>query len=623
MQALDHQQQPANKPVSVYTATRTQDSTPQAVVLLDQYKETNCQFIRFDSASDYSLAGVKTIRALPAGGWLLEGSKDSYWLPQLPMARTLDDRGHILKQGTAALDGFAMSDEGLKLALAPEPGQVIDLVLWTLNPQLVNELSELSPLETQQYFLWGSHTPSRQPADLYRHLIHGWVYENRASWPNHWRICSENDAHSLYVVFSGLQRATGKLIYSLFKQQLLLSVLHRQADDGGWYHGEWTNDHESHFRLHTSALHLLSDAYCEQADPTIAKALKHGLAFLAQRADRFDKGLWFLHDSLEMSEEAMNKSPFQWLPSNAFGKSSGNMLVLNTQWDSTVVFERASQLLNDPQWADDIAAANTTTLAVLRATPAEWLYKLAFGVIALSFIPSNTAAALPVWQRALKRIGWKYLIPRFHQLKCTYPRLVMPNGFLDRGLSLKGVSSAYQAINVMDIVRLQRRFPALPLRPWIDKALAFTYDSGMWEQWAENPKASYAYGFWAESLYHLCLLDDALIYRQKLAATMLRMAQFELGQAPSLLGANREAVEPVAALHSLNNLPPSILFADLSTMGRPEVLLVNSGDEDCGLALADLSDELEWRDHHGKVIDVKMPYALQPGRWLCGTKDGN
>lgn len=578
--------------------------------------EISCRFLRFRQNTDYTLPAIAGLRALPAGGWLLAGEDQAFWLPRLPVARKIDAQGHILEERSAAFSGLDLDSSGTRISLSPPVGHSTDCVIWELPPALVDELTHLSALETQPYFLWGSHTRYAKPADLYLHLIQGWVYENRATWPKYWRVCSENDAHALYVLFSGLERATGKTMYRLFKRQLVLSVLHRQSEDGGWYHGEWTDDMESHFRLHTSALHLLMDAYSEHPDSSIADALDKGLTFLTDRSERLDQSIWFLHDSLETSEAAMRKSPFQWLPSKAFGKSVGNMLVLNTHWDTTVALERADHLLDKPEWRQTAQAANRATLAVLSARPAEWLYRPLFGLIALSFLPTAKAAALPIWRRALKRIGWKYLIPRLHHLKRRFPRLVMPGGFLDRALSLKGVSKPYQSINVMDLVRLQRRFPDLPLKPHIDRAIEFTYRSGLWESWAEDEKNRYAYGFWAEALYHLCLLDPEPDYRRKLAETMFQLSHLGLGHPPSLLGANREALEtPPSRNASL--LPESLRIADLSRPEKPEILLLNPGEEAVPLNLNTLPPDLEWRDSQGNRLET-TEIQLQPKSWIIG-----
>ena len=580
-------------------------------IVHDALDGSECRFLRFRAPASHTFPGVAAVRTCPAGGWLLAGENACFWLPRLPTARCLDDDGHILEERPAPIAGIDLDAGGLTITLAPEADFVADLVVWRLDPGLRQELTELTPIETQAYFLWGSHTTYSRPADLYLHLIHGRVYENRASWPKHWKICSENDAHALYVLFSGLFRSTGKRIYQLFKQQLLRSVLARQADDGGWYHGEWTDRMESHFRLHTSALHLLQDAWEESGDEETAEALRRGAEFLLERADRLDDGIWFLHDSLELSEASMRQSPFAWLPSRAFGKSVSNMLVLNSHWDTTVAIDRAATLSDDGAWRRAVAAANRATTQILVAHPAEWLYRPVFGLIALSFLPTDRAAALPLWQRALKRIGWKYLIPRFHHLKRRYPRLVMPGGYLDRALSLKGISTAYQAINVMDLVRLHARFPQLNLRPVIDAAIDFTHRSGLWERWGEDRRTRYAYGFWAEALHRLALLDDDMGVRRRLAATLARMEALNLGLPPGLLGGDRERRQPAGTAFPQVSAPLRIV--DLSREGKMEYLVLNPGQEPA--AWNPGTSELQWFDAEGRPVAESV---LQPGRWWLG-----
>ena len=598
-----------NPPLSPI-ARRESKGSPTHFCLTDRLAEGECRFLRFQAPGSHTFPGVAAVHSCPAGGWLLGGEDTCFWLPRLPVARRLDGDGHILEEKPAPVADIGLDAEGLTITLAPETGWVADLVVWRLTPGLRWELTELAPVETQSWFLWGSHTAYSRPADLYLHLIHGWVYENRANWPKYWKICSENDAHALYVLFSGLFRATGKGIYQLFKQQLIRSVLARQADDGGWYHGEWTDRMESHFRLHTSALHLLQDAWEECGDAEVAEALRRGAEFLLARADHLDEGIWFLHDSLELSEASMRESPFVWLPSHAFGKSVSNMLVLNSHWDTTVAIDRAAALSGDA-WREAVAAANRATAQVLVARPAEALYRLAFGLIALSFLPTERAAALPLWRRALKRVGWKYLIPRFHHLKRRFPRLVMPGGYLDRALSLKGISTAYQAINVMDLVRLHARFPELNLRPVIDAAIDFTHRSGLWERWGEDRRTRYAYGFWAEALHRLALLDDDMGVRRRLAATLMRMAALNLGLPPGLLGGDRERGQPPGS--ALLRVPAPLRIVDLSREGRPEYLVLNPGRE--AVAWAPDTTGLRWFDGEGRPVAASV---LQPGRWWLG-----
>jgi len=581
----------------------------------DRFTGSRCKFTRLHGNDIQHLPNSNDIQASAAGGWLLSGKSETLWLPNLPVERTIDEQGHILRERVAEIPHLKIDDTGIRFSCSTKPGNIIDYTLWQLTDELVRELEELSPVEKQPYCLWGSHTRYRRPSDLYLHLIHGWIYENRATWPNYWKICSENDAHALYVLFSGLERITGKRLYGTFKQQLVLSVISRQNEDGGWRHGEWTDDMESHFRLHTSALHLLLDAWEEHRDPVIAEALEKGVEFLIQQADRLDTGLWFLHDSLERSEAAMRKSPFQWLPSRAFGKSVSNMLVLNSHWDTTIAVHRAAIHFQRQDWMERISDSNQATEAVLSAQPADWLYKLLFWLISLDFLPTEQASQLPIWKRALKRVGWKYVIPYLHYIRRLFPRLVMPGGYLDRALSLKGIATAYQAINVMDLVRLHHRFPDLRLRPFIDAAIDFTYRSGLWERWAEEKRAQYAYGFWAEALHHLCLLDGDKNLRKRLAETMVRLDTLGLGLPVGLLGGDRERRQPPKPAIDLHRLPEGIRFADLSREGREELLFVCTGDK---AVVMECPSHLAWKAGDGSRV-FEEHFRLAPGQWIIGA----
>jgi len=106
---------------------------------------------------------------------------------------------------------------------------------------------------------------------------------------------------------SGLELATGKMIYGLLKRQLLFSVIARQAQDGGWYHGEWTDRMESHYRFHNGGMLLLEAALRERPDEVVSKALERAAHFISRCTDNTDLGLWFLHDSLKENAEMIKK----------------------------------------------------------------------------------------------------------------------------------------------------------------------------------------------------------------------------------------------------------------------------------------------------------------------------
>ncbi|MBU2571543.1 MAG: hypothetical protein KJ725_16240 [Gammaproteobacteria bacterium] len=395
--------------------------------------------------------------------------------------------------------------------------------------------------------------------------------------------------------------------------------MQRQAEDGGWYHGMWTDSSECHYRLHTSGVHLLMDEYARSGCSTVKTALEKAVAFLSKTADRLDCGVWFLHDSLELSEAAMNKGPFQWIPNRTLGKSVSNMLVLNTHLDTTIALNRYAQLTGDRQYDGLISSALNAMRTVLSLKPADWFYKPLFWAIGLTMLPTSTAARLPLPVRAIKRFAGQYLIKKLPDIKAKFPRLVMPNGYIDRELSLRTWAIDYQTINLMDLARFARAFPGQFDESILDKALAFTHDSGLIERYGElQPGKRYAPGFWMEALYHRCLAKPDMKYRHWLAEALLQCYDSELGIAPSLLGANGEAVSYTDQVASPLIENKAILSANLSRKDSIELLLVNISDKpiECP-PLAKPFDRLYWSDTDEKPVDSDL-LCIAGRSWLIG-----
>ena len=566
---------------------------------------------------------INSTRGQTAGGWLLlatEAPLCHYWLPHAPIARTVDADGHILTESVAELHDILFASDGLSVALTAPAGRCLDAVIWRLpDAVLVTELQTLSPVETQSYFLLGSHTRYSKPSDLYRHLVHGWVYEDRYAWPHNRRICSENDAHALHLIFSGLQRATEKRIYGLLKAQLLLSVLSRQSEDGSYRHGEWTNAFESHYRLHCSAMHMMMDALSEKEGEDVCTALGRAGAFLARQTDKLDAGVWFLHDDLEHSSETLRQGPFRWLPSRALGKSETNMLVLNTHLDATVALDRYREVTGDTRHQPLVDQAVSATRAVLSLRPAEWLYELLFRAIRLTFLPTAQATRLPLHQRALKRLAWKYLIPLLPHIKARWPRIVMPGGYIDRELSLRIFAHEYLPINLMDLLRYRRRFPAESVDDVIAAAFRLARDCRMFDRWSEIKGKEYALGFRAEALYHACLVYPDAEYRASLAQAVIALESQGLGLPPSLLGANSEAVAPREQVPTPVVEDARIRVVNLSRKGAIEVLLVNcSNDPARSTIVRNTPPGVTWTVGADTEGTVTLPQEIPVGAWLWG-----
>ncbi|MDP2867645.1 hypothetical protein [Methyloversatilis sp.] len=596
--------------------------------LIDSFSDSPavCAFIRCTSSGTFrlSLEGEYCLAKCAAGGWILKPYRvtdDFFWLPAPPMSRSLDQQGHILSHKPALVSGAEVSPKSVSLEFENTDTNVVDIVAWKLPEYLLADLQQLDHMERRSYFLWSSHTAYKIPADVYLHLVNGHVYENHEVWPKYWRVCSELDAYALYVTLSGLLRGTGKKIYELMRRQIVFSVVARQNSDGGWYHGEWTDEMESHYRLHAAGMLLLAAYFEEIQDPVVGEAIKRACAFAATRIDRINAGVWYLHDSLEETEETLKRYPFRYEISRALGKSPSNLMVLNTHLDTNVAMERCRRVTGDAEFSSLIESARETSVAVCAMKPAEWLYRPLFRAIGLTLLPPSAGAALPLPLRAIKRMTWKYIIPLLPRIKARFPRFVMPGGFIERDLAQHSFSVRYQPVNLMDLVRTRRIFGEEALDPLLEESFAFTQHSGIKERWKEFAgKEDDSLGFWAEALYHMCLLEDDRRYRAWLADAVIYLDDARLGLSPSLLGCNAEAVAPKLQTLCPRPSDPRLCVTNLSKSPQLlEYLVINPSREDVVLEweLAPVGP-VEWLDSGDTRREEKR--IMVPARgWVQGV----
>ena len=619
-----------------FTRTR-RDDAGKATALLDRFPDAegvSCCFVRLQRGEARTISfiaeGAYLLEACPSGGWLLKAvqtESPSYWVPQAPILRTLDDHGHITSERPASVVGLRASPTEMVVELQLPANWCLDWVCWRIEPSesdILDALQGTISLEQERYFLWGSKVSFQLPADVYLYLLHGHVYTNDFVWPRKWKFCSEIDAYGLYLALHGLELATRKKFYGLLKRQILYSVIARQAQDGGWYQGEWTDLMESHYRLHNSAMLMLEAGLEEEADETIRRALGKAAAFLVSCTDQTDIGLWFLHDSLEGSVETMEEMRRQtrtpWIPSRALGKSPTNKLILNTHLDAIVALDRYRVVTGDDQYSGQIDSARAATRSVLGLRPAEPLYRFLYWFIGLTLLPKADAMRLPLPLRVIKRLTWMYLTPQMHRVKRIFPRLVMPGGLIERHLSPLHYDINYHPVNVMDLVRYWRRFPADDLSTVIDGGVKAVVDNHLLDYWSEEKPRQFAIVVWADALYHLCTLRPDRAYRGYLAQAMLKAQELGLGLPPSLLGGDTEVASPVEQQPCPSPSNARLMVANLSTGKTTEILVVNPTSG--GLELAwecNAIAPLTWTDSSGQPVPGSGSSLMVPGRsWIQG-----
>ncbi|RIZ71940.1 MAG: hypothetical protein D0530_01415 [Methylococcales bacterium] len=595
-------------------------------IITDRYANAACIFLRINAGQSFKLVSQQSycFQHSVSGGFLGTSTSEKHqlWLVELPEKRFINSDKTIQSVKSMTLSGLSWDVEnGFSFEIMNSEDAVIDVVMWQFNEDFsANEINSLLAIESQGYFLWGSHSCINKPADLYRHLIHGEVYDLRYSWPHHKKCFSENEAHALYTVFSGLEKTTGKVIYRYFQQQLVLSLLQRQADDGGWYHGMWTDSFECHYRLHTSGVHLLMDEFQRTGCPQVKASLQKAVEFLSKTTDQLDCGIWFLHDSLELSEQAMNSGPFKWIANKILGKSVSNMLVLNTHLDTTIAINRYGRITGDKQYQDLVISALKSTRAVLGLNSADWLYKPLFWAIGLTMLPTEQASKLSFPVRAIKRFAADYLIKKLPDIKARYPRLVMPNGYIDRELSLRTWAIDYQTINLMDLARYAYAFPDAFDESILDKAMAFTQNSGLIKRYRDlSPDKRYSVGFWSEALYYRCLAKSDMKYRQWLVEAMLECHDLGFGMAPSLLGGNGEAGLSAKRYSPTVLDNDGVLLANLSKADVIELLFVNSSDDLIKVTWQKtIQPMLSWFNSKGELVDF-TDLTIKQRDWIRGV----
>ncbi|TMH54811.1 MAG: hypothetical protein E6H53_18050 [Betaproteobacteria bacterium] len=387
------------------------------------------------------MEGAYGLESCASGGWLIrpvDAWRPVYWIPRFPTLRRCDAQGRILTEEPATLQGFRPTLEESSIEIAGRGDASLDCTVWRFPADasgFIGELQRPLRLELQPIFMLASHTSLCGPAGIYNYLVPGDVYENRFDWRRKRKICSELEAYSLYLALLGLETATGKKVYRLLKQQILLSVIARQTADGSWCHGEWTDFMESHYRFHNGGMLLLETALQEGANGTIGDALRRAASVLSRCTDRTDIGLWFFHDSLEQSVEMTEKSGISWVPSRVLGKSPATKMILNSHVDAIVTLDRYREVTGDGQYSEQVASALTATRKLLALRPAEWLYRLLYWAVGLTLLPQPEAERLPLVLRALKRVTRNTLIPQLHRVKRRFPRMVMPGGLIERHLS--------------------------------------------------------------------------------------------------------------------------------------------------------------------------------------------
>ena len=578
--------------------------------------QASCAFLRLSSPQaqrvSVALAGAYRVEDAPAGGWLL-----------LPAGEVPPPTGSPWHRGHGAWTPTATFWKSAPLRCAAWTRRRASCrrcsrcprrsawTSWSGNssprpPELVTEFRHLLDAWRRSRCSCGART--RHTAVLpicMLHLVHrACLREPRRSGRATGEVCSELDAYSLYVTLSGLALATGKRLYSLLKQQVVYSVIARQAEDGGWYHGEWTDGMESHYRLVNAAVLMLAAHLEEHEDSVARKSLEKGAAFLATRAHKLDVGAWFMHDSLEGNAEGMRKYPFAWSTSTALGKATTNMLILNTHLDTTIALDRYAEATGDEQYQALVASARESAKAVLKLRPAEWLYRAIFRILDLTLLPRRAGAKDSLCTR-----GWSSA-----SAGNIWPPRCIGSRRLSRAWSCPMASSIGLCV--------RRAFPhatrACTSGTWCVTCGAFrmsilhhcltvrwnirtTVASVRIGRKVPNARTRWDFG-WRRFTTSACVDRDPK-FRRWLAEAVIEVEQVGLGLPPSVLGANSEAIRPEEQSPCPSPADRGLRVVNLSRGANAEYLVVNATNHPLPLEWQVAPErEIAWTNQDGQAL---------------------
>jgi len=439
-----------------------------------------CCHISLDFAQDRSLDFVIHGRLHPSNsqGRLITHSPGStlLWIPKEPVSRLYDDNGRIETATQAPFQANSDTD-GVRLSLTGSPGRKVEfsVVIFTKNIEsFTKEILDCDPIELRKVTRsdWFYYEGAKSVWDYFingtffssRHKVH------KRAWPG------QNIPYVLYHYLDFLSRQTEKQIYRLLCDLIAYSVMLNLPDDGRWRHGIWTDIAETHAAHQVAGIHLLLSHYQRTAAKIFLKKAALAADYLISIADDLaEDQTWFLHDTLE-TNPADAALFYNLFPSTAFGKSTSNTLCINTHIATLTALHRLNQLSPAEKYNTYFEKGFSALKKILQANPCSFLfwsiYRLRDLLMRLCTKTENKLAKklLKVWTLTLIR----HLLPF---LKKKFPRLLMPNGFIERDLSYSALSDFYHFRNLEDILILYNLTRADWLLEIVTKSVKYTVDS--------------------------------------------------------------------------------------------------------------------------------------------------
>ncbi len=298
------------------------------------------------------------------------------------------------------------------------------------------------------------------PSRLWDSLIDGDIFDPRMSLCGKGRFRCQQCANAWWTYLQIIGKISGSPLMKLLAREIAWSSRVQFDAPGGWQHGYWYEEPETHVRFFVDGINLLLNEALASGDQTWIVVAERAMDEVQdQYTDSLvNGGLWFLHDSVEAAGQLPRNQPPD------LGQSQGNTLCLNTHTQTLIALWRLAEV-QEPGRArktrEQFELGVVALRRLLELDSAPIVYRL-LGVFLCPVVESKGHPGLTARfvRIAAFRVFWKV----YWWVRRSFPRMVYPNGFIERDMASAMLADDYHVVNLKDLLLLHKACP----QPWMD-----------------------------------------------------------------------------------------------------------------------------------------------------------
>jgi hypothetical protein len=599
--------------------------TPECSVVIDTHIQSQISFCYFSFPEfvtniSFSFQEVENIPLKEGTVYMSHLRGELSWMPVEPVVRSYGMNNNVISELPCAAV-FNNQGTAWRLNLThPKdcPGRM-EYTVVLCRGDLQDMLRQIQNTErrgTDGRIRVADYFDTSRWGYFWKNMICGHVYRVGQKHDRFIRCICEQNALYLYLWLWNLEKYTGKWIYSVLAEYIAYSVLVRLTEDGRWRYGLWTEINETHARMQLGGIQILCHFYRKQARDIFRDKAIQAMDYLIKMAIPLSKGIWFLHDDLEINEERRALYYRQFIKSEAFGKTVSCTLCLNTHIYTMVVMDMMCRIIPQDKYKSLIQQGMESLLDVLSSRPMGLLYGVVYRVrdLLLKFQDNF----------AMSKMLWKYNLVLSNKivpfLKCRFPRLIMPNGFVERDLCVLHVSDGYHIVNLLDLLMFYSAYPVTDLRQTIIQVMKYTFSDGFLKLAFKS--TSIAVSFLSEILWLFsCQIDSTWLVKMPELLSQFRLKGIRLG--PLVQSS------PLMSDENLVLKPDNQRLVCLSSVKQDKYIAAIFNPEDSSQRTKvvclgqDMSDDLSWLSNNNQTTSLHEELTLLPKGYAVLIKRGN